>query len=125
MSWDIVLFNSKERIQSIEDLDDSKLETTDFVSILEKSFDEINKDDNHREIKGLDFSIDFFTDEEPVSNKMISLYGENGLFELIELSKIHGWQIYDTGLDEMIDLEKPERNGYKNHREYVNQILKK
>ncbi len=36
MSWDIVLFNSKERIQSVEDLDESKLETTDFVSILEK-----------------------------------------------------------------------------------------
>ncbi|UZD23208.1 hypothetical protein PBT90_07370 [Algoriphagus halophytocola] len=125
MSWDIVLFNSKQTIKSIEELDEDKLEPIDFTGILENSFNEVNEDDNHREIKGKDFSIDFFTDDEMVSNKMLSLYGENGLFELIELAKQHGWQIFDTGLGSMIDLEKPENNGYENHRNYVAHVMKK
>jgi hypothetical protein len=125
MSWDIVLFNSKEKIESIEELDEDKLEPIDFTNILESSFSEIVKDENHREIKGKDFMIDFFTDDEPVSNKMLSLYGENGLFELIELAKRQGWQIFDTGLGSMIDLENPGNNGYENHRMYVEQIMKK
>jgi hypothetical protein len=83
------------------------------------------KDEDHREIEGNDFTISFFTDEEEVSNKMLSLYGENGLFELIELSKKFGWQIFDTGIDEMIDLENPARNGYENHKKYVEQLMKK
>ena len=80
MSWDIILFNTKQKIVSIEEVDDNQLEPIDFTQILESSFPEIVKDDNHREIKGKDFSIDFFTDGELVSNKMISLYGENGIF---------------------------------------------
>lgn len=125
MSWDIVLFNSKETINSIEELDKDKLEPIDFTRILESSFIEIIKDDNHREIKGKDFSIDFFTDDELVSNKMVSLYGENGLFELIELAKQHDWQIFDTGLGSMINLLNPENNGYENHRNYVAHVRKK
>ena len=125
MSWDIVLFNSKETISSIEELNEDKLVPIAFAEILEKSFDDIVKDDNHREIKGKDYSIDFFTDDELVSNKILSLYGENGLFELIEIAKHHGWQIFDTGLGSMINLENPENNGYENHRKYVEQIMKK
>ena len=125
MSWDIVLFNSKEAISSIEELDEDKLEPIDFTGILENSFNDVVKNDNHREIKGEDFSIDFFTDDEMVSNKMLSLHGENGLFELIELAKQHGWHIFDTGLGSMIDLENPENNGYENHRNYVAHVMKK
>lgn len=125
MSWDIVLFNSKKTIKSIEELDVDKLEPINFTGVLESSFTEIVKEENHRQIKGKDFSIDFFTDDEPVSNKMLSLYGENGLFELIELAKQQGWQIFDTGLGSMIDLENPENNGYENHKNYVEQIMKK
>ncbi|GAA5023555.1 hypothetical protein GCM10011506_06500 [Marivirga lumbricoides] len=123
MSWDIVLFNSKETIDSIEELDEHKLEPIDFTGILEKSFNDIIIDDNHREINGKDFSIEFFADDELVSNKMLSLYGENGLFELIELAKRHGWQIFDTGLGSMIDLENPENNGFENHRNYVAHVI--
>ena len=90
---------------------------------MENSFDQIKKEDNHREIIGTDFTIDFFVDDEHSSNFMLSLYGENGLYELIELAKKYNWQIYDSGLDEMIDLENPEKNGFKNHRKYVKQIL--
>lgn len=124
MSWDIVLFNSKQKIESVAELDENQLEPTDFDTILEKSFDRIKKDDNHREIIGTDFTIDFFVHNEPVSNTMLNLYGENGLYELIELAKKHNWQIYDSGLGEMIDLENPEKNGFENHRKYVEQILK-
>lgn len=124
MSWDIVLFNSKQKIESVAELDENQLEPTDFDTILEKSFDRIKKDYNHREIIGTDFTIDFFVHNEPVSNTMLNLYGENGLYELIELAKKHNWQIYDSGIGEMIDLENPEKNGFENHRKYVEQILK-
>lgn len=125
MSWDIVLFNSKETISSIEELNEEKLEPINFTEILENSFDNIIKDGNQREINGKDFSINFYIDDELVSNKMLSLYGENGLFELIELAKQYDWQIFDTGLGCMIDLEVPENNGFDNHRKYVEQIMKK
>ncbi len=123
MSWDIVLFNSKQKIESVSELDENQLEPTDFDTILEQSFDQINKDDNHREIIGTDFTIDFFVHNKPVSNTMLNLYGENGLFELIELAKKHNWQIYDSGIGEMIDLENPEKNGFENHRKYVEHIF--
>lgn len=123
MSWDIVLFNSKQKIESVTELDENQLEPTDFSGILENSFDQLKKDGNHREIIRNDFTIDFFADNEHSSNFMLSLYGENGLYELIELAKKLNWQIYDSGLDEMIDLENPEKNGFKNHRKYVEQIL--
>ncbi|WP_298426898.1 hypothetical protein [uncultured Kordia sp.] len=123
MSWDIVLFNSKQKIHSVVELDESQLEPTDFSGILESSFDRINEKDIHREIVGTDFTIDFFADNEQSSNFMLSLYGENGIYALIELAKKHNWQIYDSGVDGMVDLENPETNGFKNHRKYVEQIM--
>jgi hypothetical protein len=125
MSWDIVLFNSKQKIESVEELDENQLEPTDFDGILGNSFDLIKKDENHREIIGTDFTIDFIVHNVPVSNTMLSLYGENGLYELIELAKKHNWQIYDSGIDGMVDLKNPEKNGFENHRKYVQQILKR
>lgn len=125
MSWGIVLFNSKQKIESVTELDENQLEPTDFDGILEDSFDQIKKDDNHREIIGADFTIGFIIHNEPVSNTMLSLYGENGLYELIELAKIYNWQIFDSGIGEMVDLENPEKNGFENHRKYLEQILKR
>ena len=122
MSWDIVLFNSKQKINSVTELDENQLEPTDFSGILETSFDRINKNEKHREIVGTEFTIDFFFDSEYSSNFMLSLYGENGIYALIELAKKYKWQIYDSGIDEMIDLENPEKNGFKNHKEYVEKI---
>ena len=124
MSWDIVLFDSRQKIESVAELDENQLEPTDFSGILENSFDRLKKDDNHREIIGTDFTIDFFADNEHSSNFMLSLYGENGIYALIELAKKHNWQIYDSGIDGMVDLENPEKNGFDNHRKYVEQILK-
>lgn len=116
MSWDIVLFNSKQKIESVAELDENQLEPTDFSGILESSFDRIKKDYNHREIVGTDFTIDFFADNEHSRNFILQLYGKNGLYELIELAKNHNWQIYDSGIDGIIDLQNPERNGFKNYK---------
>ena len=124
MSWDIVLFNSKQQIESIAELDENQLETTDFSGVLESSFERIKSDVNHREIIGTDFTIDFFFDKEHTSNFMLSLSGENGIYAMIELAKKYNWQIYDSGMDSMIDLENPEKNGFENHKKYVNQIMK-
>ena len=87
MSWDIVLFNSRQKIETVEDINEECLEPTDFCSVFEKHFDGIVADNNHREIRGTNFSIDYFLDDELVSNKMVSLYGENGLYELVILAK--------------------------------------
>lgn len=125
MSWDIVLFNSRQKIHSIEDVEEDMLEPTDFCSVLERHFEEIIKDDDHREIKGTDFEINYFFDEEKVSTKILSLYGEKGLYELVLLAREHNWQIFDTGLGEMIDLENPSNNGFENFHNYLKQILKK
>ncbi|AXO79962.1 hypothetical protein DZC78_06025 [Olleya aquimaris] len=122
MSWVIMLFKAKDKIPSDLDFDDSILEPTVFSDILGKSFSQIIIDKNHREIKGSNFSIDYFIDNEPTGVKMLNLYGENGLFELIELAKVYNWQVYDTSLNEFIDLENPEKNGFENHRKYVEHI---
>ena len=124
MSWDIVLFNSKQKIKSVAELDENQLEPTDFSGILESSFEQIHSDENHRKIIGTNYTISYFSDSEHSSNFMISINGENGLYELIELAKKHNWQIFDSGMDSMIDLENPEKNGFKNHKKYVSQILK-
>lgn len=123
MSWDIVLFSSRQTINSVEEVDEEQLEPTDFCSAIESHFKNIEKDDNHRRVIGKDFEIEYFTDTENVSNKILNLYGEQGLFEMVILAKQNGWQIFDTGLEEMINLENPEKNGYNNFKNYLNRIL--
>jgi len=125
MSWDIVLFNTADKIEDLEEFDADNLKPTDFNGIFEKHFTTIKKDEDHREIVGKDFSIDYFVDDEPVTNKMISLFGENGLYEVIYLAKKFGWQIFDTGNGQMLDLDDPSTNGYNDFQNYVKQILKK
>ncbi|KAF2332904.1 hypothetical protein [Flavobacterium ginsenosidimutans] len=131
MSWDIVLFNSAEKIISIQDLDEEKLLPIDFDKILLENCSTKNAEDQKNKNSSKDFfsdsindDINFFFDDEPSSNKMISLYSEEALFKIIELAKLHNWQIFDTSLGEMLDLENPEKNGYSNHKNYVSQIMK-
>ena len=54
---------------------------------------------------------------------LINLYGEDALYTLIDLSIKNEWQIFDTGIGEMIDLNNPSKNGYKGFQAYLNQIL--
>ncbi|WP_163398817.1 hypothetical protein [Flavobacterium fluviatile] len=120
MSWDVVLFSSSQKINSIEEVDESMFIETDFCEVLNTHFGLAKEDsiENNRK----DYSIDYYTDEEPVSNKMISLYGENALYELVIVAKKHGWQIFDTSLNAMIDIENPAKNGYENFQSYLNKI---
>jgi hypothetical protein len=64
-------------------------------------------------------------EEETLSNQMFHIDGENAIYELIEFCKINNWQIFDTGLGQMIDLNNPSKNGYKNHQKYINYIKSK
>ncbi|CAN5566482.1 hypothetical protein BH11BAC2_BH11BAC2_04260 [soil metagenome] len=105
-------------------MDENKLVSTNFCTILESHVGNIIKDDNLREIKGKDFSIDYFLDKELVSNKMLSIYGENGFFELVVLARKNSWQIFDTGNDQMVDLETLANNGYENFQKYLRKTLK-
>lgn len=123
MSWDIVLFNSRQTIKLVEEIDEEQLEATDFCSALENQFDKIERNDNHRRIIGKDFEIEYFADTGNVSNKILNLYGEEGLFEIVMLARQKGWQVFDTGLGEMLNLDNPEINGYDNFNKYLEQIL--
>ncbi len=125
MSWDIVLFSSTQKINSVEEIDEEKLVVINFDKILFEHFTVYKQEDNYVEIIGNNFSINLFTDDELVSNKMISLYGENALFELAKLALINNWQIYDSGINRMIDLEKPNENGYANFQSYLYLIMDK
>ena len=123
MSWDIVLFNSRQIINSVEEIDEEQLVPTDFCSVLESRFENIQRSDNYRRIKEDNYEIEYFTDTEDVSNKILNLFGEQGLFEIVLLARQNNWQIYDTGLGQMLDLKNPDINGYENFKNYVEQIL--
>jgi len=123
MSWEIVLFNSKQKIDSIENIEEDLLIPVDFYSIIEQNFENVLVTENHVEIIGNDYSIEYFKDDDLMSNLMLTLYGENALFEIIRIAKINDWQIYDSGIDKMINLEKPAENGYVNFYKYLEQIL--
>jgi hypothetical protein len=123
MSWDIVLFSSGEKITSVEELDEQKLIPINFGVVLETHFKNIKKNDNHWDIQGDDFSIVYYHDTELVSNTLLNLYGEAALFRLINLSIENNWQIFDTSLGEMINLQNPEKNGFENFQSYLKQIL--
>ncbi|MDQ2862493.1 MAG: hypothetical protein M3R50_02375 [Bacteroidota bacterium] len=47
----------------------------------------------------------------------------NALYALIEVAQKQKWQIFDTGLGEMIDLDNPSKNGYQNFQEYLSYVL--
>lgn len=123
MSWDIVLFSYKKKNSSPEDIDEQLFEPTDFCSILQSHFGNVKKDGDHRSIQEKDFVIEYFLHEEKVGNTILNLYGENGLFELVILAKKHNWQIFDTSLGQMIDLDNPANNGYKTFQNYLSSIL--
>lgn len=122
MSWDVVLFKSKQKIQTVAKIDEKQLIEIDFDKKIELYFLDITKKENYIEIKGANFSIDYYCSP-PKSNTMLQLYGENSIYALIEFSKKYDLQIYDSALDAMIDLDNPSINGYKNHKNYVTHIM--
>lgn len=123
MSWDVVLFSSTQKIDSIEEVDESMFIETDFCEVLDTYFVAAKEEDDSVAVNDKHYSIDYYADDESVSNKMISLYDENALYELVIVAKKHGWQIFDTSLNAMIDLENPANNGYENFQLYLKKIL--
>lgn len=123
MSWDVVIFSSKQKIDFIEEIDDELFVPVDFNEVLKNYFNVITSDEKHRTINGPGFSIEYFADGEPASNVLFQLYGEAALYELVKIARIHHWQIYDTGIGAMLHLDHPEKNGYNNFQAYLQQVL--
>ncbi len=130
MSWDVMIFNLKRKVDSVDEIDVSVLVNigtkTDFKKIMTDNYPDITWDKDWGKIERKDFSIKFSLgdSDEPFSNTVFNLYGENAIYEIIELCKKNNWQLFDTGLDQMVDLDNPKTNGYKNHQAYVRQIFK-
>ncbi|WP_156305689.1 hypothetical protein [Sphingobacterium endophyticum] len=125
MSWDIVLFKADRKVDLQDPQIENYLQLFDFNSAIEMHFREIEKSVDFWEIIGDGYSINYYPDNQKCTHTMVNLYGEKGLFELIQLARKHNLQIYDSGLDDFLDLEHPENNGYKNFIGYVKQIMEK
>ena len=125
MSWDIIIFNSRQKIERAEEIDDSQFEPTDFNAAFVAHFNNIVSNGTMREISGDDFQIVYYVDDadELCSNTLLNLYGEKGLYEIVILARKHNWQVYDTGIGQMIDLENPSKNGYEDFQKYINHII--
>jgi hypothetical protein len=117
MSWDIVLFITNQHITSIDQVDENQFIAIDFDEIISEHFGE--------SFSGDGYSIDFYPDEEPAGTKMISLDGEKALFEIAVLAQKQQWQVFDTSLGVMLDLENPEKNGFTNFQKYLQKVLGK
>ena len=129
MSWDVVIFNLTRQVDRVEEINETILvdigTRTDFKKIMEENYPDVIWEDNWGKIERKDYSIEFSlgTTEEPFSNTLFHLYGENAVYDIIELCKKNNWQAYDSGLDQMLDLDNPMNNGYQNHQNYVKFII--
>lgn len=129
MSWDVMIFNLKHKVDSVDEIDESVLvdigTKTDFKKIMTDNYRDIIWDKDWGKIERKDFSIEFSLgdSDEPFSNTVFHLYGENAIYEVVELCKKNNWQLFDTGLEQMVNLDNPANNGYKNHQAYVRQII--
>jgi hypothetical protein len=129
MSWDVIVFNLKRKVDNVEEIDETVLidiGTKDhFRKLIDANYPDVIWDENWGKIERQGYSIEFSLgdSDEPFSNSLFHLYGENAIYDLIEFCKKNNWQAFDTGLNQMLDLDKPENNGYKNHQDYIKQIL--
>jgi len=125
MSWDIVLFNTTNKIDDITEFTDEHLEPINFDVVFESFFKNIKKDEDAWEIVGEDFTIIHYPDNALATHCMVNLYGENAIYAIVDLAKTIGFQVFDTGLGEMLDLDDPSKNGYENFQRYMQQVLGK
>jgi len=132
MSWDIVIFNLKKKVSTVEEINEDILipiaTNKEFRQLLTENFPDIKWDDNCGIIERENIYIETYLgdDDEHFSNTMFFLRrSETSLFPLIDLCKKYGWQLFDTGLGQMIDLDNPGNNGYDNYKKYLDQIMKR
>jgi hypothetical protein len=124
MSWDIVLFNSRQKIADPADVDETQLVPVDFGAVFKSNFENIRQSEGYCSIEEDGFSIEYSDYGEPESVMLLHLYGEKAIYSLIDLAIKNNWQIFDTGHGEMIDLQNPAQNGYGNFQAYLNHVLK-
>lgn len=122
MSWDVIIFNSADKVDDLDEINSDELEPINFGQVFEKYFKHIKIDGNHREAAGDDFTINYFVDDASSTNFMVSLYGENAIYAIAHLAKTNGWQVFDTGLGEMLDIDDPAKNGYDDFQDYLKTI---
>jgi hypothetical protein len=130
MSWDVVIFNLKRKINSVEEVNEDVLQpiatVSDFCKMILLKFPD-SKIENQilKIINGEGEVVYYVPDEnESFSNTILHLYGKDAIYIIIDMCKHFGWHAFDTGLGEMLDLENPERNGYENFQAYLNHVLK-
>lgn len=129
MSWDVVVFNLKRKVDTVEEIDESVLVDigtyADFEAILKRRFPMLTNKEGWLRADLDTCSLETSLGElnETFSNTTFHLHGEHAVYELIELCKAHGWQAFDTALGQMLDLEHPETNGYTEHRRNVDHIM--
>jgi hypothetical protein len=129
MSWDVVVFNLKRKVTSVDEVDETVLIDIGtyswFRELLSARYPTISWIEGYATIQGQDYTMEtsLGDDEETFSNTIFHLYGENAVHELIELCKAKGWQAFDTSLGQMLDLDHPERNGYNEHQRFVEHII--
>ena len=130
MSWDVVIFNLSRKIDKAEDIDENVLVNigtgADFKNIIVKEFPYATFEDNWCKIETDSFSLEtsLCDPNEELSNTIFHLYGENAIYALVNLCKKQNWQAFDTSLGTMLNLDKPEENGYSKFQEYLTQVLK-
>ena len=130
MSWDVVVFNLNKRVESVDDIKEDVLmdigTPTEFKKILQEHFGSVVWEDTRGKIETPEYALELSIsdDNETFSNTIFHLYGEKAIYALIDLCNENHWQAFDTGLGQMLDLDHPEKNGYKNFQEYLAFILK-
>ncbi|NCD70824.1 hypothetical protein [Mucilaginibacter agri] len=125
MSWDVVLFNSTEKINDLETLNKQALKPADFGKKLKAHFKSIEEEEQFRIIEVEDGNIEYEYSDQPANNLLLSLDGEPALFALVEFAKKNKFQIYDASLESMLNLDKPHVNGYKDYVADVKEDMKK
>jgi len=129
MSWDVMIFNLNRRVDNVDEIDESVLvdlgTKSDFKKIMDDNYPDIIWDNNWGKIERADCSLEFSLghSDKPFSNTVFHLYGQNAIYEVIELCKKYRWQAFDAGIGKMLDLDNPKNNGYENHQKYVRKIL--
>ncbi|UIR57680.1 hypothetical protein LZQ00_07630 [Sphingobacterium sp. SRCM116780] len=119
MSWDVIAFKFNRDLKDVSEIDENTIEdigTWDFVlGLIKEQFADLEISDfwcciRRKDIFEIQFSIDELTE---ITNCIIfHLYGEIALYSIADLCKKNNWQLLDTTLGVLLDLDNLQKNGY-------------
>ncbi len=132
MSWDVAIFNMKEPPP-----DNNKL-PEDFEPISLGQVEDIKKyisnlipgvdwsNPRFGSISYPDFTIEFSIPQDgDVKGLMLHIFGSGNPLPIIcKLCTENGWHPYDTSLSLFIDVNNPSDQGWKDYKEYRDQIFR-